>query len=65
MDCFGVFNQVSSCQEKQIDFQKAFPSGGRGTAKAVDEVFLKEKTPHPSAFGCHLLPQEKAFYNSP
>ncbi|MBQ5601400.1 MAG: hypothetical protein IIU77_01115, partial [Clostridia bacterium] len=20
-------------------------------------------TPHPSAFGCHLLPQEKAFYD--
>jgi hypothetical protein len=28
----------------------------------VDEVFeTNEKTPHPSAFGYHLLPQEKAF----
>ena len=28
----------------------------------MDEVFEKTKmTPHPSAFGCHLLPQEKAF----
>ena len=22
----------------------------------------RKKTPHPSAFGCHLLPQEKAFF---
>ena len=29
--------------------------------KAVDEVLkLKISTPHPSACGCHLLPQEKA-----
>ena len=27
----------------------------------VDEVLLRTETPHPSACGCHLLPQEKAF----
>ena len=45
-------------------YKNAFPSGGRGTAIAVDEVFPRAETPHPSAFGRHLLPQEKAIYNS-
>ena len=40
----------------------SLPRWGKGTEFAVDEMSGKtKKTPHPSAFGYHLLPQEKAF----
>ena len=30
----------------------------------MDEVVeTNARTPHPSVFGCHLLPQEKAFFD--
>ena len=45
-------------------YKKAFPSGGRGTAIAVDEVFLRPRLLIRQPYGCHLLPQEKAIYNS-
>ena len=49
------------CKPKASTNQ-AFSSGRRGTAIAVDEVLqMRNKTPHPSGFACHLLPQEKAF----
>ena len=45
--------------------KKAFSCGRRGTTAVVDEessgITYFMPTPHPSAFGCHLLPLEKAF----
>ena len=45
--------------------KKAFSCGRRGTTAVVDEESSGKTyfmpTPHPSAFGCHLLPLEKAF----
>ena len=44
-------------------YKKAFPSGGRGTAIAVDEVFLRAETPHPSALRLPPSPTgEGSFY---
>ena len=37
MDCFGVFNQVSSCQEKKTDFRDAQTKGSLREG-APDEV---------------------------
>ena len=36
MDCFGVFNQVSSCQEKQTDFQRVKSKGSLYTREPLD-----------------------------
>ena len=35
----------------------------RSNALPYSKTSTEEKTPHPSAFGCHLLPPEKAYLN--
>ena len=43
-------------QAIKITQNEPSPVGGRGTALAVDEVSSNAiLTPHPSAFGCHLV----------
>ena len=37
------------------------PRSGRSNAYLTAKPRPREKTPHPSAFGCHLLPPEKAY----
>jgi hypothetical protein len=42
--------------------QNAFSSGRRWTTKWWMRSTFRTATPHPSAFGIHLLPLEKAYF---